>query len=63
MAYEMAKIHGKVKQIQKTVEGNNEKKNYLLKKKMIEGLQERIKSVQDEYEEAGKIKIEKYREN
>ena len=30
---------------------------------MIEELQDRIKVVQEEYEAAGKLKIEKYREN
>ena len=31
------------------------------RKNLIEGLQERIKRVQDKYEESGKVKIEKYR--
>lgn len=33
------------------------------RKKIIEELQERIKTIQGEYEEAGKEKIEKYKEN
>ena len=30
---------------------------------MVQELQERIKEVQSKYEETGKIKIEKYKEN
>lgn len=33
------------------------------RKQLIEALQERIKTIQTKYEEAGKNKIEKYREN
>lgn len=42
-----------------TVEKQEEEK----RKKLIEEIQERIKNVQDEYETAGKMKIEKFREN
>ena len=33
------------------------------RKEKIEELQERIQSIQKEYEEAGKIKVEKFKEN
>lgn len=42
---------------------NIEKEEEDKRKAVIEELQERIKNVQARYEEAGKIKIEKFREN
>lgn len=42
---------------------NIEKEEENKRKALIEDLQNRIKVVQDEYEAAGKIKIEKFREN
>ena len=47
-----------LKQAQKT-EKDEEDKRLL----MVQELQERIKEVQSKYEETGKIKIEKYKEN
>ena len=47
-----------LKQAQKT-EKDEEDKRLL----MVQELQERIKDVQSKYEETGKIKIEKYKEN
>lgn len=40
-----------------------EKEEEEKRKSLIDQLQERIKDVQGRYEEAGKVKIEKYREN
>ena len=53
----MAKIHGKVKQLKKTVEGNNNEKEKLsAQKKMIEGLQQNfMKKYQEELKKAQDI--------
>ena len=40
-----------------------EKEDETKRKAVIEELQERIKTIQTKYEEAGKVKIEKFREN
>lgn len=40
-----------------------EKEEETKRKQVIEALQDRIKTIQTQYEEAGRNKIEKYREN
>jgi hypothetical protein len=54
--------------MQKYEEGVKAAKDYeaqgqINRTKTIEELQARVKTIQDQYEESGKLKIEKYREN
>lgn len=54
----LKKYNDMVQEAQNIEKGEEEKR-----KTLIEELQVRIKNVQEEYETAGKLKIEKYREN